>query len=87
MTFKTVREDWEDWSFQFKTFLSGANPDAGIALDTAGLNDQPIMMANLPLIEQKFSFRTYAYNGLEAWRQLALEFKPRTAGRRRPYTS
>eukprot|EP00971_Amphidinium_carterae_P050871 1001887-Amphidinium_carterae.1 len=28
--FKSVREDWKDWSFQFKTFLCGANPDAGV---------------------------------------------------------
>eukprot|EP00971_Amphidinium_carterae_P040510 795123-Amphidinium_carterae.1 len=39
---KSVREGWKNWSFQFKAFLSGANP----ALP--GLNDQPITMANLP---------------------------------------
>eukprot|EP00971_Amphidinium_carterae_P172013 3410555-Amphidinium_carterae.1 len=33
--FKSVREDWKDWSFQFKAFLCGANPDAGAALDAA----------------------------------------------------
>eukprot|EP00971_Amphidinium_carterae_P287680 5711358-Amphidinium_carterae.1 len=26
--FKSVREDWKDWSFQFRAFLCGANPDA-----------------------------------------------------------
>eukprot|EP00971_Amphidinium_carterae_P277168 5500182-Amphidinium_carterae.1 len=26
--FKSVREEWKDWSFQFKAFLCGANPDA-----------------------------------------------------------
>eukprot|EP00971_Amphidinium_carterae_P066361 1314227-Amphidinium_carterae.2 len=35
--FKSVREDWKDWSFQFKAFLCGANPDAGAALDAAGV--------------------------------------------------
>eukprot|EP00971_Amphidinium_carterae_P342289 6481549-Amphidinium_carterae.1 len=29
---KSVRETWKDWSFQFKTCLSGANPNAGVAV-------------------------------------------------------
>eukprot|EP00971_Amphidinium_carterae_P228064 4523531-Amphidinium_carterae.4 len=45
--FKSVLEDWKDWYFQFKAFISGANPDAGTVLDTAGLNDQPVTMAKL----------------------------------------
>eukprot|EP00971_Amphidinium_carterae_P073783 1458932-Amphidinium_carterae.1 len=86
----------------FKACLGGANPDAGAALDTAGIRDQPIAMADLPPIEQKQFRQVYValclqvsgvamtklqnmevHNGLEAWRQLPLEFEPRTAGRRR----
>eukprot|EP00971_Amphidinium_carterae_P167103 3311331-Amphidinium_carterae.1 len=33
--FKSVREDWKDWSFQFKACFCGADPDAGAALDAA----------------------------------------------------
>eukprot|EP00971_Amphidinium_carterae_P064102 1269227-Amphidinium_carterae.1 len=53
--FKSVREDWKDWSFKFKTFLCGANPDAGAAWDAAGIQDQPIVLASLPANEQKIS--------------------------------
>eukprot|EP00971_Amphidinium_carterae_P318397 6328501-Amphidinium_carterae.1 len=60
---KNVREDWSNWCFQFKAFVSGAHPDAGVA------------MTKLQNVE--------AYSGLEAWRQLVLEFEPHTAGRRR----
>eukprot|EP00971_Amphidinium_carterae_P242638 4817721-Amphidinium_carterae.1 len=52
--FKSVREDWKDLSFQFKKFLCGANPDAGAALDAAGMQDQPIVLASLPANEQVF---------------------------------
>eukprot|EP00971_Amphidinium_carterae_P292813 5813338-Amphidinium_carterae.1 len=77
--FKSVREDWKDWSFQFKAFLCGANSDAGAALDAAGIQDQEtvsgVAMTKLQNVE--------SHNGLEAWGQLVLEFEPRTAGRRR----
>eukprot|EP00971_Amphidinium_carterae_P270558 5368479-Amphidinium_carterae.1 len=57
--FKSVREDWNDWRFQFKAFLSGAYPDASAALDTAGIRDQPIAMADLPPLAQELSRQEY----------------------------
>eukprot|EP00971_Amphidinium_carterae_P176158 3491823-Amphidinium_carterae.1 len=55
--FKSVREDWKDWSFQFKAFLCGANPDAGAALDAAGIQDQPVpmMQVGVPVCMRGFS--------------------------------
>eukprot|EP00971_Amphidinium_carterae_P195274 3874958-Amphidinium_carterae.1 len=73
--FKSVREDWKDWRFQFKAFLCGANPDAGHSRDTRPASR--IAMTKLQNVE--------AHNGLETWRQLILEFEPRAAGRRRPH--
>eukprot|EP00971_Amphidinium_carterae_P229103 4544521-Amphidinium_carterae.1 len=57
--FKSVQEDWKDWSFQFKAFLCGANPDAGAALDAAGIQDQEIVLASLPTNEQIISHQIY----------------------------
>eukprot|EP00971_Amphidinium_carterae_P118551 2348660-Amphidinium_carterae.1 len=57
--FKSVREDWKDWSFQFKAFLCGANPDVGLALDAAGIQDQPIVLGNLPPLEQELLRQVY----------------------------
>eukprot|EP00971_Amphidinium_carterae_P038278 752321-Amphidinium_carterae.1 len=81
--FKSVREDWKDWNFQFKAFLCGANPDAGVALDTAGISDQTRVLANLPPIEQELSRQVYLALCLQVSGELVLEFEPRTAGRRR----
>eukprot|EP00971_Amphidinium_carterae_P250318 4969096-Amphidinium_carterae.1 len=53
------REFKSDWSFRFKAFLCGANPDEGAALDAAGIQDQPIALANLPMIEQEISRQIY----------------------------
>eukprot|EP00971_Amphidinium_carterae_P088231 1745285-Amphidinium_carterae.1 len=56
---RVFAKTWKDWNFHSKAFSCGANPDASAALDTAGISDQTIVLANLPPRERELSRQVY----------------------------
>eukprot|EP00971_Amphidinium_carterae_P100274 1983091-Amphidinium_carterae.2 len=46
--FKGVRKDWQDWSWVFRAFLTGANPKVKDVVDKAAASDQELLLSQMP---------------------------------------
>eukprot|EP00971_Amphidinium_carterae_P063549 1257648-Amphidinium_carterae.1 len=57
--FKSIRSEWQDWAFHFKAFLSGANAQAGQALDEAARADKEISMTDLGPARESLARQLY----------------------------